>query len=781
MDDHLFNQTSSLEELKQRMQALLALIEEPKDLPFIYAAFSESERGNVCQALVELCLQGDITIDPTGIRHTDQHRPAGRPSRSETPIKELGLRPPIMQRLKDAGIDTIEQLLQKSRDDLLAIQGMGAKKATEVMEALDRWRSMRSRFEAGRCPTIDPPRMKLDDWIESLPDKQRKVVTKRLDGKRLQFVADALGLTRERVRQIEKKAFASRPPLEEDSYADLFLGYEFEEKSFCNATDEPARVFRYLKTAFKEPLKDIERKPLSDLVEDEEVPATIKDAVIRGGVDEGCVYEDGIRIETNKEAIVEHLLTSMDERVITSEELMTRYSSFIREHGLEGIKTLLPTSQRAFDACLQRYPNMLSVPSANSQEGRVVRWFDSSVDLEPLKDALLSHSQDDIECSTESLMKEPDISEAVEPLHLRDGYELHIVIGKYLAPLEGIQLGRLPMIKLGSGDRDRQILTLIKETSPISPQNLAQEYERRYGMRADTFRGSCLRGFETFFSDGLYRYACCSLDEKAARFVTEFIDDNGGYASISSLQEALAKARPDLPPHILNAETLTEVDLRISGELVAAASADLGSAFSHLIQNSSFFDDSTPGFSPEVLANGEFRAELNKALRRFQVVEYAPHAYMNSAVLEDLATGCSSEDIADYMNAAIEFMQPSVPYSIKSLIRAGFSHKLMAAGEELSLDHRFYEGVIMQGYVGGRIKRTSIGSTFLFCKKTGWFSSVDVLRDAINPNETIVTKDLKARLLDLHGIELGAPVLRNLVKRAELAYDPATDTVSFLR
>ena len=774
--------------LEDEVISCLEVVNEIRDIDQLFAELSDYSQGDICQALVALCLQGKIVIERGVIRISSKSAAEGDRAQQETSLDVLGLRVPLKERLEKEGIKTVEQLTALSEIELLSIRGMGLKKLKEINETLGHWKNFSEEQQHskalevledpeehdGTCP--DP--IFLEEWVASLSGNRETIIRERLDGKTLQDLACSLDLTRERVRQIEKSALDARPPLKEDSYADLFIRYDFTEHSFCAATKESVRVFNYLRMVLKKQMKNVVRKPLSDLLDDDTVPSSIKEAVLEGGVDDEYLYDDGVKVKINKEAIVEHLLSLIpDQNAISITELLERYRAFVLKHNIADRKGIDPTSLRAFDACTQRYENMLSIPGSGSQQGRMIRLFDSSVDFEKLKDVLLIHGHDDIECSADLLMQRADIAKVAEQMGLRNGFEFHVVVGKYLQEIEGVKLNRIPMIGLGSFSREDQILDLIKEIGPVSAQDLSEAYEQRYGMRADTFRGSCLKDFSTLLHDGMYQYRPSEFDELQQAFVIEAVSKKHGYIPIEELKQEFVDRFPDSSSILINREALSRLGLRISDELVVADDRDIAIEFRRLIAANDFFDAATPGLSPEVINNSEFVSELNKALRKFEVLEYQPKRYMNISVLKRLSSGFTEDDVLDCMRSAIDYMEQDVPYSIKSLRDAGFSHKLDSAGSELGFDNRFYEGIIAQGYVGGRVKRTSMGSAMMFCKKTGWFSSVDVLQHVISEEGNLSPESLQRVLAERFGVEVNLLVLKNTIRRSELVYDRATGLV----
>ena len=787
MNDVSRHEGSSMD-LNDEIVSYLGVVSEIEEVDQLFAEFSQYSQGDICQVLITLCLQGKIVIEQNTIRVSSNNAAEGSRLGRDTPLDALGLRAPLKNRLENEGIRTIGQLTALSEIELLSIRGMGLKKLTEINEALNHWENIseeQRHFEAlevfGDSEKVndvcqDP--ILLEEWVDSLSGNRKRVIGERLDGKTLQDIACSLDLTRERVRQIEKSALDARPSLEEDSYANLFIHYDFTERSFCAATKESVRVFNYLKMAFKKQAKDVTRKPLCELIDDDTVPSSIKETVLKGGVDDEYLYDDGVKVRINKEAILEHLLSLIpNQNAISITELLEKYTAFIFEYGIAERKGIDPTSLRAFDSCTQRYENMLSVPVSGSQQGRMIRLFDSSVDFEALKEVLRAHSHDDIECSADLLMQRADIAQVVEQMGLRNGFELHVVVGKYLQEIEGVKLKRIPMIGLGSFSREDQILDLIKEVGPVSAQDLSEAYERRYGMRADTFRGSCLKDFSTMLHDGVYQYRLSELDEPQQAFVVEVVNKKHGYMPIEELKKEFADRFPDSSLISINREALLRLGFRISDELVVSDDCDIAKEFSHLIAENDFFDAATPGLSPEVINNSEFVSELNKALRKFEVLEYQPKRYMNISVLKRSSGAFTEGDVLDYMRSAIDYMEQDVPYSIKSLRDVGFSHKLDSVGLELGLDNRFYESIIAQGYVGGAIKRTSMGSAMMFCKKIGWFSSVDVLQYVVSEGGKLSLESLQEALLEWFGVEVSLLMLKNMIRRSGLVYDRTTDLV----
>lgn len=776
-----------MDSIKKTITAYLTERETSSDLAAIRNELTDAPAKKVYKALIELALAGDLVIDKDGIRLPGEKErgtvlgaPRVLPERfyeglehlTNEPligasmgavIEQLNLPEPIMQRLRMAHINDIPTLTSMSEEQLLSIRGIGIGKVEKIKAALAEYDPEATLREE---EPSEPATVTLNEWVTSLPDNRRQAMQGRLAGETLQVVGDRMDVTRERVRQIEKATLKKRPPLVEDVYRMPFDTYAFDEESFCAATGESAEVFNYLDLTSNS--KRAERKPLSAIVDDGAVDESIRKAVVDGAVDTEVIFEGDQRILKDKRSIIAYLLAAKHgEEPVAVTDLLAEYEGFLREHGIAMEGRLDPTSLRAFGACVERYDITLPTQGVDGSTSGWIRAFDPAVDLDPLREALEQATAKNIECSAELLMREGPIADAARDAGIRNGTELHAVIARYLDGIEGLELGRSPMFTLGSASRDEQIFSLIKEMSPAGARELAAEYENRYGMCADTFAGTCLRGFESYLADGVYRYVQRDLSAVEENFVGRYLNERGGYAPFDELKDALLQAFPE-EASALPGESLVKAGFRIVDNLVATADVDLPQAFEALIGGVDYFDDEENGFGGDIMRNTEFRGVLNKLLRAYEVVEYEPGFFLNVRTLARLDPGFTSADLADYTDKVIDFIEPGVPYSLKSLHEAGFAHKLETLRDEVGMGDRFFESVLSQGYVGGRLKRTNIEGVMLFCKTPGWFSSADVVERMVAQKGAMAVADLRAALKEEHGVDIPLAKLRSIVKRADL-------------
>lgn len=517
---------------EQKIVALLGLMDGARDKAFLAAAFPEAAESELNEALVNLSLAGRIEMHSDGIRLADASEPL-KPSTSSavdgddrfwtTSIEVLNLREPVIRNLNRNHIHNIRELLARSEFDLLSLRGMGLKKVNEVREALAEVGLSLGQDASGPAPEMaaslpdadDGPKsinviepVALADWVASLKDTHRQVLEMRLQGLKLQQAGEVLGVTRERVRQIEAKNLKRRPRIIEDSYQHLFDTYDIPEDAFCALTGETQQTYYYLKLVSD--TKRADRRPMEELLDDDGISEGIKEAFRTSNADPSALYVDGERIEKNKQAIAAHVLhRELAGGPVPLSQLYDTYSEFIQGQGCGDDARLSPGDRRAFSGLLERNQELLIVPSDEYGEGTVVRSYDTTKDFAPLQEALKTFANANAECSTAWLLKQEPVASIARVLDIRTGNELHAVIRRYCEEISGITLGRMPMITLGEADRSEQVLRLAQEMAPVSVTDLADEYERRYGVATPTFKANFMNGV-----DGIDE---CLTDGRGAR------------------------------------------------------------------------------------------------------------------------------------------------------------------------------------------------------------------------------------------------------------------------
>lgn len=624
---------------------------------------------------------------------------------------------------------------------------------------------------------LRPHLCSLDEWLDTIDARRADALRMRFDGATLQEVGDKLSITRERVRQMCESALSHRVLLKGDVYQSFVDRYAMTPGQFASITGLSERDCRYLATVSK--TRAAGRLPLLDALHDAGLPEHVRDAVASLGTVGNELLIEGQRIKLDKESIVDYLLAAhvhecpMDER-----RLYDLYCSFIAEHDLGSVKRLDPTTERAFGACIDRYDNVMDARVPNDEDGarRGIRPYHSGqYDFAPLCAAVASLVHLDIECSTAFLMSQPAIAGLLPALDIKNEYELHYVLTRWCGPIEGVAYSRVPMLTLGSADRDAQIVGVIRDIGPADAIAVSKEYERRYGVKETTFRGSFLNGFDRWYRNGLYVVDAVELNAEERSTLGTILEQIGAGGRARDIEFSFLDAYPQRSNFVLTDALLAPYGLRLCGGAVIDKSIDPHDYFAQLIAEHDYFCLEFGEFTNEVINDKDFISELRKAERAFSVLEIGPREYVNITVFESAPHPVGAQMMRAILDAVIDCMEPERPYSVANLKEFGFFDALNDTLLDLGLDDYVCQSIMMQGYVGGHIKRTSIEDTMLFCKMTGSFSTAGLLNALVHQRGAMSVSQMAELLYELYGASIKKPVIRTQVKQVNVRLDRERD------
>lgn len=621
----------------------------------------------------------------------------------------------------------------------------------------------------GDCRILKVSPESLSEWVDTIDDRSRELLKLRLQGTTLQECGERIGVTRERVRQLCSKALESRPPLAEDRYRAFFDTYAANKEEFCSITKESEETYQYLSMTSGTYAAD--RKPLYEATSDESLPEDVRSRILEVTAYKNTIVVDGKRLALTKPEIISYLVKKYASDVpITIERLHDLYSAFLKENDIKDEGILSSGELRAFNSYVDRMDSVMNarIPESNKNGSAGIRYYDSnSKDFSSLMECLKAFSLLNVECTTSWLMKQPRMQDVCCDLDIINEYELHYVLNNWCPAIEGVELGRVPMITFGQGDRRNQILSLISELGPIDEAALANEYENRYGVKAATFRGSFLRGFDEYRKDGLYSFNVMRLEPNQELVLQGILQDVKDYCPATKISNKFEEVFPSWEGTLISSAVLNPLGFRISGGLIVRSDTDERSLFEQLIKSRDHFSFGDEGFEPEVVENDNFLAVLNIAQRAFEIIEVKKDTFWNISKFNKATYSLRSSDFRHYLEEFIESSEYGVPNTVFSLRRAGKIRYLDIAMNELGLDDYFIESVLSQGYVGGRIKRTSIGEISIFCRINGAFSTPVMIECLVRINGSMSVNNVLTLLKNSYGIDIIPAVLRAIIRRSD--------------
>ena len=604
----------------------------------------------------------------------------------------------------------------------------------------------------------------LDKWVESLPDNIKRLVESRINGLGISSCASIFQIDDQQVEELLAKVYSMRPLIIEERFLPMFETYEFTPSEFARVTGQTTEVFRYLADVSVAPangklsIADGEPEETENL-SGSEVPA--QDVEGRG------------HIEIDEESALEYVTKKYaSEKPVLLHQLQQNYMQLATQHNFSASDLASLCDLGKFYGKLLDADCAIVCANPSNMLQIMVRYYDfSSVDFSGLTQLLAKQAGQNVECGFAYVIRSSaEFKEECEELGLRNDVEVHFVLSHYCDQVPGVEIGEYPLVKLGESSSEFQLRQLINEIGPINVTALEKEYSQRYGITGELFFDRYLpcvndlkRGNQYYPSEN---QRVLSGEQRA--FLREELDGSGVCCSADLLKTRYEVRFPKSSVDVLSAEVLASFARKLSDGLIFEYNTNVRRYFADLISGKVRFSINDAEFGEAVFRHQLFRYELERAKRQFEIVEIKDDEYVSTAPFAKLEQPISQRDLQDYLDSAIAFMQPGVPYTVHSLRKVGFKHKVDCLEEELGFGPFFYESLLSMG--SSRLKKTRVGNCKVFCRMEGSYSGSLLVEWIVKSNPALELEELAGIMADQFGIEIDVSRLRSLVKRSDCYY-----------
>lgn len=591
------------------------------------------------------------------------------------------------------------------------------------------------------------------EFAEHISDqRQQDILLSRLRGETLEEIGQRLGVVRERVRQLMKKALSSRPRLYEDQYQYLFNHYDFSMEEFQLAFDEPEETYHYLEMVRPKG----ERKPIREVLADESVPVPLRRKAERA-VYRQYVTIDGVRVLKDRQELIRYAVRTFCREITGIDEFILQYQRLLESLGLEQDASLTIESPVYIENRLQIFRYVLW------GQWRRFRYYPiDGQDFTALLEALDLTQYEDVEITSLKLFR--DHPELMAEYDIRDEYELHNLLKK-IWPQDGgrVQFKRMPTIEIGTPDRDRQVLDLLWQCAPISNTDLAQHYEDAYGVKSATVLGGYFSCIDPYFHGGVYRIDQPPLPEEQQRRMKALLTED--FYPMPELRRLYRREFPDSDPGSLNPFVLKSLGFHpYEGYVVSMCYSGAADYFRHLLAGADIVD-----MTQQQHRYTDIRAyysELDDLKSRREIVEFLPLQYLSLRRLQ--SAGVDAGDLAEYCADVCAFTRASEYFTVTSLRQEGFTHPL----DDLGFEEWFYGSLLAED--PERFAYRRMGGTRLFFRGRKNVQLADFLRWLVEaePSGRIDIYELQETLERQYGISIPLYKLIEVAQNSELYYDP---------
>lgn len=380
-----------------------------------------------------------------------------------------------------------------------------------------------------------------------------------------------------------------------------------------------------------------------------------------------------------------------------------------------------------------------------------------------------------IECGAGLILRENQ--ELCDLYDVRDDEELYEIIRSFVRPgsVPGLEMGSMPLIRLGKTDRKNQMLDVLRDAgTELSREEFAQRYADKYCVETRTVRGNYLRDMNAYLRNGRYSYVESNLTDEQQQFIKDMVTED--YVSLPYVAASFAAKFGTASGRLINDQSLAPLGLEISRDLIVKEGVDLRQSFTNLLMSRDSFAYGSPGFGDEVINHPDFRNAITPLLRNFTFIECNHDSFISLKRLNE-STGIRRIDLGSYAYSLFACTEPDVPFTVTSLRKQGFMHKLHAVVDECGFDNTFYDSIVLYGLAHEQIRRTRFSGVYMFCRKEGAFSSGDAVEYVVRQKGPIEVGDLIDAFQDDYGVVITAADINRAVQDKDLFYNEDLDMV----
>lgn len=627
--------------------------------------------------------------------------------------------------------------------------------------------------------------MSIDAWLALLPVDDANLLRWIFSDKPLMdYPHKPAGLGP--LRQRRADLLRNRPHLDEDKFAPLYQRYDLTEDAFCKITQASPMTFGYLKAVkvsnkfslrlaandrtlpqeWRERIAQLNRRPAADALRTpastEESNATRLEQIARKKIGNLSTRSVALRAFSESGAVKEYH---------NLKDFRNRYQLFLEENkcGYKMTLALPPDDIRCLNEL--RGTHMFLVARANKIRAYKV---DSRFTSE-LRQILTLAVGRNIECGAGLIMRENQ--ELCDLYDVHDDEELYEIIRSFVRPgsVPGLEMGSTPLIRLGKTDRKNQMVDVLRDAgTELSREEFAQRYAEKYCIETKTVRNNYLRDMNAYLRNGRYSYVESNLTDEQQQFIKDMLTED--YVSLPYVTASFAAKFGTASDRLVNDQSLAPLGLEISRDLIVKEGVDLRQSFTNLLMSRDSFAYGSPGFGDEVINHPEFRNAITPLLRNFTFIECNHDSFISLKRLSE-STGIRRIDLGSYACSLFARTERDVPFTVTSLRKQGFMHKLDAVVDECGLDNSFYDSIVLYGLAHEQIRRTRFSGVYMFCRKEGTFSSGDAVEYVVRQKGPIEVGDLIDAFQDDYGVVITAADINRAVQDKGLFYNEDLDMV----
>lgn len=598
----------------------------------------------------------------------------------------------------------------------------------------------------------------VSEYIQQVDDeKMVQALKMRLEGKTFAETGNELGLTRERIRQIVKKALEKLPRVKEGQFKYWYENYSLDREDFIfifNLTDES---YNYINMVYEtQGIKNIE-----DIFDDDRTTISIARRA-KEAMKKYSVLVDGEYVPLRRDILTKTLLKlnfSATECGIT--EFYAFYNSFLMNNGIDNNKKLLYISEHALEARLADCDYILM------KYGRRIRYYNiEDYDVQSLFSEVDFERYDGLEISTLKLFALN--RELMDEYNIKDEYELHNLMKKceQLLPKIGIQLSRMPFITIGTADRAKQVEEFLFRVAPIDIYQFGAAYEKEYGVKSETVLANFVQYIDQYYHNSMFTVDQMEMDSTEYLEMKQCLTDD--CYSILDVEMIYKSVFPNGDIAKVNAYNLKKLGFLVYVDYVIRNTYNTADDYFRTLLSSSE-EVNIKDLDRVMRYNQTFNKVLDDMRSAYELLEVEPSKYISFNRFQRNASDITKDDLREY-SVIIPNSTAEKYFTIKFIRDQGIITKI----DDLGYSDWFY-GALLRA--NKEIRYSKMAGGFLFSHDNRQITRGDFFTYVVAKFGIIKITDFIVYIEDKYGLAFDRYDIPTIINSTSMYYSPITEAI----
>ncbi len=579
-----------------------------------------------------------------------------------------------------------------------------------------------------------------------LTEDERKILFMRAEGGTLEDVGNVFNVTRERIRQKEKKILSKIPNVYEDFLSSHFETYDFSSEMFKKVFGQDDLTYFYLSKKYEKGSKSVE-----DILESDSLNDSQKE-IIRNELN--IISIGGEYLKASKQVFLMHVVEKYAKESIRIEDFFEIYNKIASFHPNYDFEE---ENIRSLEGKLERHESVIM------GKNHKLRFYKQEVltddAIRKIKYIILAN---DGFYSTKYFVD--NYSDLIKELGVYDEYELHNLLKKFVEFNDGVQFLRMPNILINCNNKEEFIYDKINELSPISVNGVADILCDDYGHKKSTMMSYLLSNFEHLIYSGKFYI---EHEFKMENHIVDLLKEKfkSDIHMISEVKSVFKEHLGDDSHKYINGLVLEKIGYSIkSGYILSSKYNTIPDYLNDVINNREFlvFEDRRIKNIPAI------NAVINRLERSLDIIKTDEFRYITRNKLDEI--GLTKSVLTALSTEIYDKFRDEDFYNLD----------MVRLDVDLSMVDDFgFEDVFLESMISShdKINTLTAAHTKVFTSQFDDINTTKFLELLVYKFGNISVYDLKVYIYEKFNVDFSESKIKDLIKPTDLVYMEIMDKI----